>query len=148
MRVRTIAIAATLALLGACGGPKSVYVKGLKPLNENDRKESTPVDLRIYQLKDDARFKQAPVENLWVKPKEALGEDILGEKTITVFPQDPPGENKEVPLGVLPEATRFIGVLALYSKEDDKGPRRMVVAAAEAGSGVFELTGYHITWKR
>jgi type VI secretion system VasD/TssJ family lipoprotein len=140
--------AGILALLAGCGGPTRIHVKGIKPLNENERKESTPVDIRIYQLKDDARFRQAPFENLWVKPKEALGDDVVAEKTVTVLPGAPDDRPREIDLGELPPPVRFIGVLALFPKEDEAKQRRVIVGHDEASSGVFELTGYHITWRR
>ena len=148
MRTSLMGAAGVLALLAACGGPTSIYVKGVKPLNENEQKESTPVDIRIYQLKDDARFKQAPIENLWTKGKEALGPDWLTEKSVTVFPGVAEDRPREIALGTLEQATRFVGILALFPKEDEKATRKVVVPSTEAGSGVFELRGYHITWVR
>jgi type VI secretion system VasD/TssJ family lipoprotein len=148
MKMSLAGAAGVMVLLSACGGPTSIYVKGIKPLNENDQKESTPVDIRIYQLKDDARFKQAPIENLWTKGKEALGEDWVTEKSVTVFPGVAEDRPREIALGNLDTATRFVGILALFPKEDEKATRKVVVPSREAGSGVFELRGYHITWVR
>jgi|SRR5579883_20038 len=140
---KTVVLGAALALLSACGGPTWVYLRGLKPMNENDRKESTAVDLRIYQLKDDSRFNQATVDKLWTDDKGALGDDLLSVKTITVQPGVADDKLVELNLGDLPDSVRFIGFFALFPREDDKGPRKLVLPKAEAGK-VLRLTGYHI----
>ena len=137
------ALSAALALLSACGGTTTVYLRGLKPMNENERKESTAVDLRIYQLKDDSRFNQATVDKLWTDDKGALADDLISVKTITVQPGVVDDKQVEIPLGELPDSVRFIGFFALFSKEDDKGPRKLVVARKEAGNAL-RLTGFHI----
>ena len=140
-------LAALVAALAACGGPTRVYVQGVKPLNENDRKESTPVDVRLYQLKDDSRFNQAAIEKLWTDDKAVLGDDLIAVKVVTVFPGSSEDREKEIELGELPPAVRFIGVFALYPKEDDKGPRKVALAVDRAGKSVLVFTGYHITHK-
>lgn len=140
---KTIVLAGALALLSACGGPTWVYLRGLKPMNENERKESTAVDLRIYQLKDDSRFNQATVDKLWTDDKGALADDIVAMKQITVQPGVADDKLVEINLGELPDSVRFIGFFALFPKEDDKGPRKLVIAKKEAGS-VLKLTGFHL----
>ncbi len=148
MKTTLIGWVVGVVLLAGCGGPTVLRVKGVKPMNENELKESTPVDIRIFQLKDDARFKQAPIDNLWTKAKEALSEDWIAEKRATVFPGVEQDQPREVVLGILEPATRFVGILALFPKEDEKATRKLVVPAGDAGSGIFELRGYHITWVR
>lgn len=136
-------LAAGLALLVACGGPTSVYVRGVKPMNENDRKESNSVRIRIYQLKDDARFNQATIDKLWTDAKGALADDMNAMKEATVYPGGADDPYQTIELGELPDAVRFIGILALYPKEDDKGPRKIAIPKAEAGK-VLRFTGYHV----
>ena len=140
---KLLVLGAALTLLSACGGPTWVYLRGLKPMNENDRRESNSVDIRIYQLKDDSRFNQATIDKLWTDDKAALGDDLVGMKQDTVYPGAADDREKEIKLGELPDSVRFIGVLALYPKEDDKGPRKMVLPKADAGT-VLRFTGYHI----
>ena len=136
-------LATGLALLAACGGPSSLYYRGVKPMNENDRKESNSVDVRIYQLKDDARFNQATIDKLWSDDKAALADDLVAMKSATVFAGSADDKERSVELGELPEAVRFVGVLALYPKEDDKGPRKLLLPKSELGT-VLRFTGYHI----
>jgi len=140
---KSTVLAAGLALLAACGGPSSLYYRGVKPMNENDRRESNSVDIRIYQLKDDARFNQATIDKLWGEDKSVLGDDLVAMKTATVFAGSADDKERSVELGELPEAVRFVGVLALYPKEDDKGPRKILLPKSELGT-VLRFTGYHI----
>jgi len=140
---KTVALCAVLALLSACGGPSWVYLRSVKPMNENERKESTTVDVRIYQLKDDSRFNQATIDKLWTDDKGALADDLLAVKQITIYPGSADDKLNEINLGELPDSVRFVGVLALFPKEDDKGPRKMALPKKEAGT-VLRLTGYHI----
>ena len=68
MRSATLLAAAALAAsLAACGGSDYVRVRGVSPLNVDGSNASTPVDIRVYQLKDDGRFTRARVEDLWTK---------------------------------------------------------------------------------
>lgn len=140
-------LAAAVAALAACGGPSRIYVKGVKPMNENDRKESTPVDVRVYQLKDDSRFNQAAIDKLWTDDKTVLADDLVAMKVVTVFPGSAEDAEKEIVLGDLPTGVRFVGVLALFPKEDDKGPRKLTLPADAAGKSILMFSGYHISKK-
>jgi len=141
--MRYAILAGAMSLLAACGGPSALYFRGVKPMNENERKESNSVKVRIYQLKDDARFNQATVDKLWTDHQAALAEDLVAMKEAIVFPGSADDPYKTVELGELPDSVRFIGILALYPKEDDKGPRKLVLPKAESGS-ILRFTGYRI----
>jgi type VI secretion system VasD/TssJ family lipoprotein len=137
------ALAALAALAPACGGPLSIHFRGVMPINENDRKESNYVTARIYYLKDDARFNQATVDKLWTDAPGALGDDLVGSKEAKVQPGKADDPYMSVELGQLPDAVRFIGILGMYKKEDDKGPRKLALPKDEAGT-VIRFTGYHV----
>jgi len=137
------ALAALAALAPACGGPLSVHFRGVMPINENERKESNYVTARLYYLKDDARFNQATVDKLWTEAEKVLGDDLVGSKEAKVQPGKADDPYVSTELGALPDSVRFIGILALFKKEDDKGPRKMALPKGEAGT-VIRFTGYHI----
>jgi type VI secretion system protein VasD len=143
MKMKAIPAAAILVLIG-CTVPVKLQMRGVKPLNENERKENTPVDVRIYQLKDNARFDRATIDNLWMKDKETLAEDLAAVKTITVFPAEAQDKPQVVDLGTVDPSIRFIGILALYAKEEEGKPRKVVVPVAEADDVVWEFTGFQI----
>jgi type VI secretion system VasD/TssJ family lipoprotein len=133
------------ALLAGCSQTATMQVRGLVPLNLNDNGESTPVDVRIYQLKDDAAFKRATFEKLWTEDEKVLGFDRLAPpKVISVLPGNPTDQPTKVPLGELATGTRFIGVMALYAKTDARDARTLVLAVGEAEKPVIEFSGYGI----
>ncbi|MCC6464577.1 MAG: type VI secretion system lipoprotein TssJ [Planctomycetes bacterium] len=144
----TLMLAALLLVLAGCSST-SVDVKlvAVAPVNELEPGESRPVEVRLYQLKDEARFKAASVDDLWEKAKETLAEDLLDEKIgESIFPEkkDANPQGKTITLQPLKAETRFIGVLALYKQPADSGEQKIVVPLDQADDVVFELTGYHI----
>lgn len=145
-KTRIWAAALAMGALAACaGGPTVVRIKGVKPVNENDRKESVPVDVRFFLLKDDAKFNLAPIENLWTeeKAKAALAEDLVMQKTETIRPGVAEDAPRDVSLGELAPGTNFVGLLMLAGGKDD-GPRKLVMPANQAGGRVWLLRAYHI----
>jgi len=143
MKIKGLLLVACLAFLAGCAGPTTIYVRGVEPLNVNDKNESTPVDIRLFQVKYDAAFMSKAFEQLWENKGEILGGDRLGEpKQITVYGGPANADPRPIELGDLNKDCRFIGIMALYPKQDGKGSQRVVVPASDAGSFVFELSGY------
>ncbi|MHC4780006.1 MAG: type VI secretion system lipoprotein TssJ [Planctomycetota bacterium] len=137
------AILAILILAGC--GTDVIYVKGVRPMNRNELGESTPVNVRIYLLKDDKKFRDSEFEDLWTGDKELLAEDLNGPPVVTtVLPGDEDDDPKKVDIGHVGSETRYVGFMALYPKSWKGQKRRRVVAAAESDHCVFELRGYGI----
>ncbi len=132
-----------LLLLAGCA-PPSIRARGTQPMNVNAVNESTPVDVRFYQLNDDGPFSTAPFELLWTDAPKALGGSLVGKPlTRTVFPGplgDPPAT---LQLSAFDDGTRFIGALALF-RGTDGGARQVVIPASALDDGVLELTGYTV----
>ncbi len=133
--------------IGCGGGPLDIRVRGVEPLNVNEKGESTPIDVRIYTLKDNAKFEKALFEDLWTKDKEVLGDNMIGEpKQITINPGKADAQARVEQLGVLPPEVRYIGIMALYSK--GKGEQRHIaVARDQADDYIFEFTEYKVKFK-
>lgn len=113
-------------------------------MNVNAVSESTPVDVRFYQLSDDGPFSTAPFELLWTDAPTALGGTLIGKPlTRTVFPGplgDPP---VTLQLSAFDDGARFIGALALF-RGSDGGARQVVIPSSAIDDGVLELTGYSV----
>ena len=142
-----LTLVASALLLTGCGGPDRVglQVQGLEPLNVNEQHESTPVDVRFYQLRSDARFRAATVEQLWTDDKNVLESDLVGDPTTaTIYPAAPGVSPVTVTLEV-PEATKFVGVLALFHKADAEDRRMLVVPLDEAKHEILTLTGFAVS---
>lgn len=142
--VAILTIAATLALLAGCGSA-SARVRGVAPLNLNDSQESTPVDVRFFQLADDGAFRRATFDALWVDAGKTLGADLLAPPVVkTVFPGSRNDQPSVVGLGSLDGRTRFIGIMGLYRRTDGSDRRTLVLPVDRIGSVVVELSGYAV----
>ncbi|MFW5750574.1 MAG: type VI secretion system lipoprotein TssJ, partial [Planctomycetota bacterium] len=134
-----------LGLIGCGSRQGSLAIKGVTPLNLNDLDESTPVTVRIYQLKAAERFRGADFGSLWSKDTEVLGGDRLGDPAVTtVLPGATEAEPQTVSIGTLSPEARFIGVMALFSKTDAQGQRTVVIPRSDLDDAVVILTGYSV----
>jgi len=134
-----------LGILAGCGST-SVRVRGLRPLNLNEVGESTPVNIRLYQLADNRKFLEAAFEDLWVKDAEVLGEDLLVEpKVVTILPGGVEDDVVEVDLGKLKAGTNYVALMALFGRKETGQKRRWVVDADDADWIMFELQGFGVT---
>lgn len=139
-------VALVAALLTACGGPRSVTlpVRGIAPLNPNEAKESTPVNVRVWPLAGADRFKAATVDQLWTDAKAALGPELLADPSIfTVFPGAETDPVVEQALSV-PDSTTFLGILAMYQRSDAVDQRAAVVSIEDAERHGLLFTGFTV----
>lgn len=126
-------------VLGGCG-PTQVAVRALAPVNTDAAGDSMPVKVRIYALRDDARFRAAPFDDLWVRDREVLGDDrLLDPKVVVVAPALAPCAPVRFALGELPKETRFLGVMALIRQADAPDRRRAVLAVSDADDLVIDV---------
>lgn len=70
---------------------------------------SSPVVLRIYQLKEDAKFNNAEFFALFDNDQQVLGADLLAREEIELLP----GERREIEFAVAGE-TKYVGAMAAY----------------------------------
>lgn len=126
-----------MAMLCGCAG-STVRVRGVAPLNLNGDGESTPVDVRFYPLRDQARFQGAAFAALWTDAEKTLGPDLIAPPVVvTVLPVAPTDPPLRVEVGPAP----WIGVQALM-RASDGSPRTLVLPAGRIGEAVIELHGY------
>jgi type VI secretion system VasD/TssJ family lipoprotein len=134
-----------LALLVGCGQTATLRLRGVAPLNRNDAGESTPVDVRIYQLRGDERFRKAAFEKLWTEDEKALGDDRLAApRVVSILPGGANDQPLTVELGDLAANTRYLGLMALFGKADAKDNRTLVLTVDEANRETIVLNGYSI----
>ena len=55
-------------------------------LNSDSEWASLPVEVKVYQLKDDQIFKSATFNDLWKQGKQTLGKSFVGVKNYTLLP--------------------------------------------------------------
>ena len=55
-------------------------------INPTEKGETRPVQLRIYQLKNNIRFENASFQQIWKKDKETLADDLVKVDELSVYP--------------------------------------------------------------
>lgn len=78
-------------------------------VNPDDKNRPSPIVLRVYQLKDDAPFKDAEFFALSDKEQATLGASLVSRIEVELGP----GEQHTVDLQLSPDA-HFLGVAAQY----------------------------------
>jgi type VI secretion system protein VasD len=72
----------------SCRVPNDVQleIEAADRVNPDETGRSLPTRLRLYQLSDLNRLQRASFEDVWARPKEALGETALSSEEIVVYP--------------------------------------------------------------
>jgi type VI secretion system protein VasD len=80
--------AAPAAARESCRVPSDVQleIEAADRVNPDETGRSLPTRLRLYQLSDLHRLQRASFEDIWSRPKEALGETALSSEEIVVYP--------------------------------------------------------------
>ncbi|HSC88051.1 MAG TPA: type VI secretion system lipoprotein TssJ [Polyangiaceae bacterium] len=78
-------------------------------INPAENGEARPVQLRLYQLKNDVGFRNATFDQVWKEDAAKLGEDLLGSQEVSVYPDS----RKQVDFERNPEA-QFVVAAALF----------------------------------
>jgi type VI secretion system protein VasD len=78
-------------------------------INPDSAGRPSPLVLRIYQLKSEAKFSEADFFDLFDKDSQVLGPDLISREELTLDP----GETRELRIDVSDDA-KAVGVLAAY----------------------------------
>ena len=108
-------------------------------INPNENGNPRPVVVRLYQLKSDVRLLNASYDDVLLKEKETLADDILKMDEVTVFPND----LVEVKFERIKEAAFLAGVALFHSPKGQSWktfyefplPPGEVSCAGRAGDG-------------
>lgn len=73
-------------------------------INPAESGEARPVQLRLYQLKNDVGFRNASFEQVWKQDEEELGDDLLDRQEFPVYPD----ARKEIEFERNPEAQYIV----------------------------------------
>lgn len=93
-----------------CVAPRPhVTIAGSAQVNAGADGRGLPVQVRLYQLKSEARLINAFFEEIWKDDAKTLEADLLGMREVTVFP----GRAEELDLEQLPDA-RLLAAVALF----------------------------------
>jgi len=107
-------------------------------LNPDESGRSLPTIIRIYQLSNVGALEQASFQEVWHTPDVALGESLLAQEELTIYPEQTlhrgfdrnPEANFVVAMGIFrqPVGTTWRSVIALPA------PRSEGQCAAQQGS--------------
>lgn len=92
-----------------------VSISAGQRVNPSAEGEGRPVQVRVYQLKSDAKLRNATFEEIWQNDRETLADDLNSVAEHTLFP----GETKVLPLKRDPEAN-FVALVALFREPQGK----------------------------
>ncbi|AOK55656.1 type VI secretion system lipoprotein TssJ [Burkholderia stagnalis] len=113
-----VAALACVALLNACASdPKApkesirldLVVSAADDVNPNDRKQASPIVVRIYELKSDLAFNDADFFTLQRKDKDLLVDDLVTRDQFVLRP----GEARRI-RRVAGDEAKTLGVIAEY----------------------------------
>lgn len=121
-----ISLAATLSGCGSAPAKPAeakARISATAQVNPNSSGRPSPIHVRIFQLKEDGAFMDADFWALVDKETETLGASLVQRLEFDLTP----GESKDFPLKVSPEA-RVLGVMAEFA--DYRNAQWRVVAKA------------------
>ncbi len=101
------------------GGNLKLTLSADYDLNPNDRGEASPLKIRVYELSAVDLFSQAAFLDLYDQDSATLQDSLIKMHRI---PVQYPGQTTEINL-TLSTATRFIGVLAEFSRHQEADAR-------------------------
>jgi len=113
-------------------------------INPDENNVSSPLYIRMYELKSDKQFKSADFIDLYERDKEILGADMLGKQRLKRLV---PGEERGKDF-VLNKNTRYVGLFAEFQKY--KNSTFKVIIPVEptnviASSSVVHISGNTIS---
>ena len=108
-----IFLGTVLMALAGCGNMVKMELRSEQNLNIAGSGTGLPVVVRVYQLSDDAAFKNSAFRDLWKHDAETLGPALLSSKEIVMQP-----DSKEKISMPLNEKTKFIAGFAIFRNPD------------------------------
>jgi type VI secretion system protein VasD len=84
-------------------------------INATAAGEGRPLQVRIYQLKSDAKLRAAEFDDIWQNDQKTLEGDLVSAEQQTIFP----GKTLDIPLAVKPGAA-FVAVVGLFREPKGK----------------------------
>lgn len=95
--------------------PAVLSITATKRVNAVSAGEGRPLQIRIYQLKSDARLRTASFEDIWQNDTKTLEGEFVSMEQQTVFP----GETKQVEVTPKPDA-HYLALVGLFREPQGK----------------------------
>lgn len=95
--------------------PPKLELAASDRVNGTNASDARPVQVRVYQLKNDAVLQNSSFDEIWQQDRTVLADDLLNVVELTVYP----GKSKVVELE-RDEAANKLGVVALFREPQGK----------------------------
>lgn len=95
--------------------PPKLELAASERVNGTTAGDGRPVQVRLYQLKNDAVLQNSSFEEIWQQDRTVLADDLVNVVELTVYP----GKSQVVPLEP-DEAANKLGVVALFREPQGK----------------------------
>ncbi len=100
--------------IGNKGNSATVVVSANAMINPNEKAQTQPVVVTLYQLKEDNNFNHTDFFSLYQTPKQALGAEYISSQEWIIAP----GATKTIPWKIDPD-TNFLGALAAFQEHGE-----------------------------
>jgi type VI secretion system protein VasD len=162
---RLFALASALVLVGtacssappaaACTLPTKMRLEAGERINLDPQGEALPTVVRLYQTKEIIRVEEADFSDIWEKPEETLGPDLVKVQEFTLFP----GKNATAEVSLGPDTRYVVGVAIFRLPTGNQwrsiiplpAAEKMCSAYAEGGAPdpaiVFRFDNYRVEAK-
>lgn len=139
LTTKGIGVTACAFLMPACSGvslvPVSFNIASSSLINSSENETSLPVRVRIYQLSELNKFKDATFRELWKMDKQTLGDTLISSKELTVTPS----LHSKFKLDRQTKAN-YIGVMALFRHPELGKWRAYQKVDSQASSLISSMT--------
>lgn len=98
-----------LMLLAACTTPLKIEWQTAKHVNPDEQNQALPVQVVIYQLRDDTAFLQATFEQLWQNDQATLGASLINRREMNIAP-----DSRNNMVIDRQKETLYIGAIAIF----------------------------------
>lgn len=113
-----------LALLSGCGGTPTLQTLNVNLQCEDDCNESNPIKVRIFQLKDAEKFRNADFNTLNENPEDELESDLVPNSKFEKIMN--PGETITMDNVQLRQGAMYIGVVGDFETPDAGGWKTVI----------------------
>ncbi len=101
----------TLPVMPCKPAPVEIFLQAGEKMNLNQQGQSTPVEVRVLQLRERELFDQLDFESIWKEDSAELGKDLVKSTSLTVFP----GKLKIYPMKLEKEVA-YIALVGIFQK--------------------------------
>jgi type VI secretion system protein VasD len=120
-RMRLTAFCAGTLIIASCTTPLVIDISAANALNPDAHQHSLPVQVKLFELRDDAAFTSATFHGLWQHEKNVIGPSLLFSKSIMVNP------NSQMTF-ILPnyQTAKYFAVMAIYRRPNGNHWRKLI----------------------